>query len=363
VARETPGGGILVIGGGGYIGSSLVRQLLDLGRRVRVVDLMVYGEEPLRQLAGHENLEICRVDFRRVDAVVKSMQGVESVVHLGAIVGDPACALDERLAEEINVTATRLVAGVAKGLPMNRFIFASTCSVYGNGSGIFDEKSELHPASFYARSKAACERELREMANDEFRPTILRFATVYGLSGRTRFDLVLNLMTANALAEGEITVSGGEQWRPFIHVEDAARAIVLALESPGEFVRGEVFNAGATIHNFMINDIAKLVLAEVPDAVRSEIPCARAPVSYRVDFAKFERTLGFRPGWSPAEGIREVAAAIRKGEVVDFRHAEHSNAKSLSEGTAAGRLSAGEGLFQIVSPKLPRGGHPDASAS
>jgi nucleoside-diphosphate-sugar epimerase len=356
VARDGLEGPVLVIGGGGYIGSALVGQLLDLGRRVRVVDLMVYGEEPLAPFANDPRLELCRADFRHVDAVVNAMQGVDSVVHLGAIVGDPACALDERLALEINLMATRVIAEVAKGLPINRFIFASTCSVYGNGNGIFDEKSELQPASFYARSKAACEEVLWTTCDAGFQPTVLRFGTVYGLSGRTRFDLVINLMTANALADGKITVSGGEQWRPFIHVEDAARAIVLSLDGPGDLVRGEVFNAGATMHNFMINDIANLVAAEVPTAKRAAVSDDGRPVSYRVDFSKFERALGFRPAWSPADGVREVADSLRDGQVADFRHARHSNAKSLREGTAAGRSIAGEGLFQVIGPDFRRGG-------
>ena len=121
-------------------------------------------------------------------------------------------------------------------------------------------------------------------------------------------------------------------------------------------MRGEVFNAGATMHNFMINDIANLVAAEVPTAKRAAVPDDGRPVGYRVDFSKFERALGFRPVWSPAEGVREVAASLRDGQVADFRHARHSNAKSLSEGTAAGRLIAGEGLFQVIGPDFRRGG-------
>ena len=223
---------VLVIGGAGYIGSALLPKLLDHGYHVRILDLLLYGSEPIQDYLDHARLEVVQADFRQIDQVVEAMRGIDAVVHLGAIVGDPACALDEDLTIDVNLMATRMVAEVVKGSGISRFIFASTCSVYGAGDEILDERSALRPVSLYARSKIASERVLVSLAEPGFAPTILRFGTIYGISGRTRFDLVVNLLAAKAVVEGNITVYGGEQWRPFLHVDDAALAILKVLEAP-----------------------------------------------------------------------------------------------------------------------------------
>ncbi len=223
---------VLVIGGGGYIGSALLPKLLDSGYHVRLLDLLLFGTEPIADVLDHPNLEIVQADFRQVDEVVAAVRGMDTLIHLGAIVGDPACALDEELTIEVNLMATRMIAEVAKGSGVKRFIFASTCSVYGASDEILDERSALNPVSLYARSKIASEKVLRKMADDRFAPVILRFGTIYGLSGRTRFDLVVNLLAAKALIDKQITVFDGDQWRPFVHVDDAAQAVFKVLEAP-----------------------------------------------------------------------------------------------------------------------------------
>ena len=223
---------ILVIGGAGYIGSALLPKLLDKGYRVRLLDLLLFDTDPISAILGHPNLEIVQGDFRHVGKIVEAMQGVDSVVHLGAIVGDPACELDRELTTEVNLSATRMVAEVAKLCGIERFVFASTCSVYGACDELLDERSTTKPVSHYGNTKLAAERVLREMADQRFAPTVLRFATIYGLSGRTRFDLVVNLLTAKAKIDGRITVNGGNQWRPFVHVDDAALAVARVLEVP-----------------------------------------------------------------------------------------------------------------------------------
>ena len=182
---------ILVIGGAGYIGSALLPFLLKRGYKVRLLDLLMYGTEPIQGFLEHPNLEVMQADFRQVDKVVQAMNGVDAVVHLGAIVGDPACAFDEKLTIEVNLMATRMVAEVAKACGVRRFVFASTCSVYGAGDEILNETSPLNPVSLYAESKIASERILHPMAEDSFSPTLLRFGTIYGFSGRVRFDLVV----------------------------------------------------------------------------------------------------------------------------------------------------------------------------
>jgi nucleoside-diphosphate-sugar epimerase len=322
---------VLVIGGAGYIGSALLPLLLNRGYRVRVLDRFLYGAEPLLGVRSHPRLEVLRGDFRRVDRVVEAMQGVDAVVHLGAIVGDPACALDEDLTLEVNVAATRLIAEVAKGCGVRRFVFASTCSVYGASDQLLDESSALNPVSLYARSKIACEQLLLRMADQRFAPIILRFGTIYGLSGRTRFDLVVNLLTAKAKCDGLITVTGGAQWRPFVHVEDAARAAVAVLTAPAAAVRNQTFNVGSDEQNYTI--------AQAADIIHSLVPSARLVVlgndsdrrDYRVNFAKIQSVLGFRPHWTVEQGVRQVLEAIASGEVEDYRDPQYSNVQFLKK--------------------------------
>ncbi len=306
---------ILLIGGAGYIGSSLTKELLDRGYRVRLLDLLMFEIEPIKALLEHPNLEVIEADFRQIDRVLQAMQGVDTVVHLGAIVGDPACAFDEKLTIEVNLLATRTLAEIAKGSGVQRFVFASTCSVYGASDSTLYEHSTLHPISLYARSKIASERVLQELADHSFHPTFLRFGTIYGFSGRVRFDLVVNLLTAKAMLEGQITVFGGSQWRPFIHVQDAAFSIVKALEAPSNVVNNEVFNVGSNAQNYTIDQIAALIKAAVPEAEIKHMGNDGDKRNYRVNFDKIERILGFHPNWTVERGIEQVMESIESGKV------------------------------------------------
>ncbi len=171
---------ILVIGGAGYIGSILVRKLLQQGYSVTVLDALLYGDESIRELYGQPRLEFIKGDFRDIGSVVNAMRGIDAVVHLGALVGDPACAIDEKLTIEINLAATRMIAEVAKGFGVQRFLFASTCSVYGASEELSHEESELKPVSLYARTKISSEQALLSLAGSRFAPTIVRFATIFG---------------------------------------------------------------------------------------------------------------------------------------------------------------------------------------
>lgn len=326
---------VLVIGGAGYIGSALLPKLLDNGYYVRLFDLLLYGLEPIEQVLDHPRLELVQADFRQVDEIVKAMQNIDAVIHLGAIVGDPACALDEELTIEINLMATRMIAEVAKGSGAGCFIFASTCSVYGAGDRLLDESSPLNPMSLYARSKIASEHVLRQIATDHFALVLLRFGTTYGLSGRSRFDLVINLLTAKAVLEGQITIFGGDQWRPFLHVDDAARAIFKILESPVALVRNQVFNVGSDEQNYTIRQVGQLIRRLVPTAELIEMGSDSDPRNYRVKFGKIRSTLGFRPHWSVAEGVRQVITAIRSGRVRDYRDIPYSNARVLGQKSTA----------------------------
>jgi len=326
---------VLLIGGAGYIGSALIPKLLDNGYHVRLLDLLIFGTEPIAPWLEHPRLEVIKADFRQVDTVVRAMRNVDAVIHLGAIVGDPACALDEELTVEINLMATRMIAEVAKGSGVGRFIFASTCSVYGASDEILDERSALNPVSLYARSKIACEKVLHKMADDQFAPVIVRFGTVYGLSGRTRFDLVVNLLTAKAVIDHEITVMGGDQWRPFLHVDDAAQAVFMALEAAPALLANQVFNVGADDQNYTISQVGEIIHRLVPTAKLIDLGSDTDRRNYRVSFSHIRRQLGFVPRYTVAQGVQQVLHAFAQGQVTDYRAASYSNVKFLNDGGKA----------------------------
>lgn len=322
---------VLVIGGGGYVGSGLLEKLLRSGYKVRLLDLFMFGKEPISTVLHHKNLEVIEGDFRHVDKVVRAMHGVDAVVHLGGIVGDPACALDEELTLEMNLYATRLIAECAKGNGISRFIFASSCSVYGASDDVLDEQSSLNPVSLYARSKIGSERVLQHLQDEYFRPTILRFGTIYGLSGRTRFDLVVNLLSAKAVKDGKITVFGPDQWRPFVHVDDVAEAVYLMLKSPGDIVCGQVFNVGSDSQNCTLGDVGRMVKKVVPSAELIESGSDGDRRNYRVNFSKINLAVGFKPQWTLEEGIKQVVGRMESGAVADYMDSRYSNVKTLKE--------------------------------
>jgi nucleoside-diphosphate-sugar epimerase len=311
---------------------------------VVLLDLLLYGTEPILEFINHPRLTVLQADFRQVDKVVEAMRTVDAVIHLGAIVGDPACALDESLTTEINLMATRMIAEVAKGSGVERFIFASTCSVYGASQEKLDERSALNPVSLYARSKIASEKVLLKMAGDgmggsmHFAPVILRFGTIYGLSGRTRFDLVVNLLTAKAVVDKQITLFGGDQWRPFLHVDDAAAALLMVLEAPLPLVRGQTFNVGSNEQNYTIRQIGEIIHTLVPEAEIVAMSSSDDPRNYWVDFSKIRNTLEFKPQWGIEHGASQVIEALQSGRVKDYKDARYSNVKFLTE----------EGIFRLA---------------
>lgn len=322
---------ILVIGGGGYIGSALLPKLLERGYHVRLLDLLLYGTEPIEPVMKHPHLEIVRGDFLQMNQVVQAMHGIDTVIHLGAIVGDPACELCEGLTIEVNLLATRMIAEVARCMRVDRMIFASTCSVYGASDEVLDEHSTLNPVSLYASSKVASEKVLLSMANPCFAPIILRFGTVYGLSGRTRFDLVINLLTAKAVVEHAITVFGGDQWRPFVHVDDAALAVLTVLEAPLPLVRGQIFNVGSNGQNYTIRQVAEIIQSVVPDAEIVDMDQGTDPRNYCVNFSKIHKMVHFEPAWTVEQGVRQVLDAMLSGSIEDYQLPEYSNFKYLRE--------------------------------
>jgi nucleoside-diphosphate-sugar epimerase len=319
---------VLVIGGAGYIGSLLVDKLLRSGRRVRVLDSLVYGDGALRDVINHPHFELMIGDCRNLQSVIRAVDGVESIVHLAAIVGDPACAQDHRTALEVNYSATRLLVEVAKGHGVERVVFASSCSVYGASDALLAETSPVHQISLYAETKVDSENALLEACDRSFRPTILRLATVFGLSPRPRFDLIVNLLTAKACQGHPITVFNGEQWRPFIHVTDVANGFLQVLNAPLEIVGGEIFNLGDACLNYTVTSVAKTISALFPEST-IEYGAAVDQRNYRVCFDKVRTVLGFECTRTLADGIEEIRAAFAEGRILDYTSYQYNNQKFL----------------------------------
>lgn len=315
---------VLLLGGAGYLGSVVVGQLLTRGFKVRVLDSFLFGEVSLADAKKHQNCELVRGDVRDISAVVQAMKGCEAVVHLAAIVGDQACEENKQLAAEVNRAATRMLVDVARGCGVRRFIFASSCSVYGASDFILDESSALSPLSVYAQTKVDSESILLAARTHEFAPTVLRLGTLFGLSARMRFDLVVNLFVARAASAGRITILNGEQWRPFLHVQDAGRAILACLESVPAGVSGEIFNVGSPSLNLRIRELGESIARIVPNTVidAKENEDRR---SYRVSFEKIQQDLSFQCERTLESGMQEIFDAIRSGQLADFTTDQFNN--------------------------------------
>jgi len=323
---------ILVIGGAGYIGSVLVRMLLERGYYVKVMDNLLYGDEGIREVYDKENFEFFKGDITNISDVVEAMKDADAVVHLAAIVGDPASSIKPKETLEINYFSTKMLGEVAKYIGISKFIFASTCSVYGFRDDICAEGTEPNPLSLYAETKLMSEKALLELKGGGFCPVILRFATAYGLSPRIRFDLVVNLLIAKSLVDKEITVFGeGKQYRPFAHIKDISRAIIKVLEAPPDVVHGEVFNVGSDEQNLSIKELAEKIKQKIPDAQLKFISEKEDDRSYRVSFEKIREKLSFRPKYTIENAVEEIKEVFMEGLIKDYRDKRYNNYRSLKE--------------------------------
>jgi nucleoside-diphosphate-sugar epimerase len=330
-------GPVLVIGGAGYVGCWLIRRLLEEGKSVRVLDNAVYGLDPIRDLLQNPRVEYLNGDCRNIQDVVKAVRGVSSIVHLAAIVGDPACEIDHKTTIEINYAATRMIVEVAKGYGVERFLFASSCSVYGATDEIMDEDSKVEPVSLYGQLKVAAEQALLEAASDDFHPVLLRFATVFGLSNRPRFDLVVNLLSAKAWQDGVITIYNGEQWRPFVHVKDLSEAIILLLSAPLRAVSQQTFNVGDNSLNHTLTEVGEVIRRVFPGTRIEGVENADKR-NYRVNFDKIQKRLGFRCRYHLEDGVREIKAAFDSSAIDNYKNIRFSNLGFLRQsGTPANK--------------------------
>lgn len=321
-------GPVLVIGGAGYIGSHTVDLLLQQGFKVRVLDKLMYGRDSLAEWLDNRNFELIEGDVTDITKLTLAVRGASAVIHLSGLVGDPACAVDPEFTRHTNIVATRMAKDVAQSLGVHRFIFASSCSVYGTSEKEVSETDDLNPVSLYAQTKIDSEKELLFSARDDFFVTILRFATVFGHSRRPRFDLVGNLFTAQAMNDGLITVTGPNQWRPFVHVRDLARAIVAVLRADPSLVQGQTYNVGDERLNLTI-----LQLAEAVKAVASEHRPVEIEVredagdrrNYAVSFKKIHSDLNFEAATLLDDGIREMVDNFLADRYQNYRAPVYSN--------------------------------------
>ncbi len=306
---------ILVTGGAGYIGSHLTRFLLEKGYRVHLLDNFTYGWKGIEEIRDHPELVIFEGDICNIRDVVKAVKGTKAVIALAAIVGDPAAALDEDETNSTNFESTKVMLEACEHYNVERLVFASSCSVYGANSDIqLNEGSWLNPVSLYAKTRILSEQVLLGNSRN-VAPTILRLSTVFGLSRRMRFDLVINILTAKAVREGQIQIFGGSQWRPLIHVQDVARAFMMAAEAPIELVRGEIFNVGGNHLNFRIEELGEIVKKIMPETVTDIKPEDPDRRDYRVNFDKIKSMLNFEPQHDIEFGVREIQQFLNTTDI------------------------------------------------
>jgi nucleoside-diphosphate-sugar epimerase len=306
---------VLVIGGAGYIGSMLTRMLLDRGDRVTVLDLLLFGSQSLDSVRDNPNFRLIEGDLRDGGLLADVMPGHDAVVLLAAIVGEPACNRDPDNAVDTNLNGARKVLSAAQSAGVPRFVFASTCSNYGvsDGDECVDETASLKPLSTYAQTKVQAEQEILAAASHSFCPTVLRFSTAFGVSDRMRFDLLVSDFTLAAVRDNKVVVYGEQFWRPFVHIQDISESIIQVLNADADIVRGEVYNVGSNAANVQKQALAEMVQRQVAGTALEFMKLNNDPRSYRVDFSKIERQLGFHASWSVDDGIAEVHEKLVAG--------------------------------------------------
>ena len=325
---------VLITGGAGYLGSVLSRKLIKAGYRVRVLDNLTYGDEGIKELYQNKNFEFFKGDVRNISQIMHAVRGMDAVIHLSAIVGDAASQIDSKETIEINYLSAKAVAEACKFNQINKFLFASTCSVYGANKSpkeLLNENSPLHPVSLYAETKLTSEEGILSLADENFSPTIFRFATLFGVSPRMRFDLVVNVMTANAVTENKVRVFGGSQWRPNLDVSDAAEACITWVASPIEKTGGQVFNVGANSHNIQIVNIAGMIKKIMPEITIEHNTTSIDQRDYNVSFDKISMVLGFKPQKKIEHGIREIKKILENKTIKNFNSHQYHNYGFLAQ--------------------------------
>jgi nucleoside-diphosphate-sugar epimerase len=306
---------VLIFGGAGYLGGILTPLLLAEGHEVTVFDNLSFTGAALAPLEKRAGFRLVAGDLADARQVAEAVEGQEAVLLLAALVGEAACDRRPAVTVAVNYLATLSAMRAAAYYGVRRFIFTSTDSCYGAQENVFlTEEAPLQPISLYANLKARAEKEFLALPRPEgFHPTVLRLATLYGLAPRMRFDLIINLLTREAALGRKARIYSGEQWRPLVHVRDAARAFALTLAADPALVSGQVFNVGSNHQNVQFKDLAGLLREALPEAAIETVPQPPDLRDYHVSFDKISRLLGFKPEFEPADGIREIREALRQG--------------------------------------------------
>lgn len=320
---------VLVTGAAGYIGSVLVSRLLNKGYSVLGIDCLMFGGDAIIGFYNHPEFSFVKADVRDTKCIEPLLKGVDAIVHLAAIVGDPACAKQPDLATSINWDGSVKLLELAHNTPnVKRFVFASTCSNYGKmeGDSFITEDSPLNPISLYAELKVKFEKHMfgRDYRSD-FCPTALRFATVYGLSPRLRFDLTVNEFTRDVVLGRELLIFGEQFWRPYCHVEDLANGCIAVLEAEPEKVRKNVFNVGDTSENYQKKMLAEELQKLIPEMVVKYVQKSEDPRDYRVNFAKIHDMLGYKITKTVPDGMKEIIQILRDGIISDPYNQKYKN--------------------------------------
>ena len=303
---------VTVFGGAGYLGSVLVRFLLAEGFQVRVFDNFLFGADGISDL-DHPSFEVIEGDINDIAAASSAISGADSVILLAAIPGRRIHEFDHRAMRDTNLLASSVILDAAIEHGVTRFIFTSTDTVYGTSSGVIYETSIPEPVSLYARLKLRMEERVVNQRKKSFHPTVLRIGTCHGLAPRMRFDLLPNRLLRDALLNGEIEIDSGEKWRAYIHVEDAARAILTCMNAHVNLVSGEVFNVADKNQCIPLNQLVNMVRAVVPECKVSFSGLAPDLVNYRLSSSKIEKILDFAPRHSLEQSLREMKEAIDSG--------------------------------------------------
>jgi len=304
---------VLVTGHRGYIGVEMVPVLRAAGHEVTGLDVGYYDECDYR--SPPDDIASLDIDLREVTA--EHLKGFDAVAHLAALSNDPLGDVNPDITYDINLHASVRLARAAKEAGVSRFLFSSSCSLYGaGGDGLLDESAAFYPVTPYGESKVRVEQECASLADDKFSPAYFRNATAYGVSRRLRADIVVNNLVGHAITTGKVLLqSDGSPWRPLVHIRDIILAFEAALVAPRDVIHNQAFNVGRTSENFQIRDVANLVAEIVPNCEVAFASGASADArDYRVDFGKIERSLpGFRPTWTLRRGIEELYQAYKEG--------------------------------------------------
>ncbi|MBN2071706.1 MAG: SDR family oxidoreductase [Candidatus Krumholzibacteriota bacterium] len=327
---------VLLLGGGGFLGTALARLLIENEHNVTVLDRFLYGNRSLDSISSSVKLNIYTGDIRDVELLETLIRGKDTVINLAAIVGDEACRINPAATRQINTEAVGTIARIAKKQGVKRIIHASTCSTYGKGeNSLLNEDSELLPLSLYAESKVESEKLLLAETGGGHSPAccIFRFSTLFGFSRRPRFDLVVNTLTGNAWKNGKIRIFGGAQWRPLLHVADAARAIRKAVESRPEKIAGKIYNTGGEDLNLTIKEVGEIIRKLIPGTELETDEQVSDERDYRIDFTRIREEMDFTPEISISNGVFELVHALDNGEEIDPELPVYSNYKWLNANT------------------------------